>query len=220
MKKLIVFLICITLFGCAAKEDLSKDLDKVFSNDQVEEKVRRNSYSHYLDYYLPSDINELEGDMLTNYFTYNDSRFIMDVNISGIVNDRYYPDENIDNEGFFDEGRLVYTHKGVYRDNEGLDHEYLYDVYGYEDHYLTYFVSKDLIFYGYAMEGDVVALSSRILLMAKGTTVREDDVAAGYSLKNEIDYEKKQVNLFETIMPVNGNVNDLVIGHQEEVYPQ
>ena len=40
-------------------------------------------------------------------------------------------------------------------------------------------------------------------------------IGAAYSKRNEVDYEKKQVNLFETIMPVNGNVNDLVIGKED-----
>ena len=207
-----ILLLCIVLFGCSSGSDLNSQLDKVFSADRKEETLRRNNYSTYLDYYLPSDIFELESGMLTNYFLYDDSRLIMDVNVSGIVNDRYYPEEQIKDEGFFDEDKLVYAHSGVYVDNEGSEHEYLYKVYGYEENYLTYFVSRDLIFYGYAEKEDVVGLSSRILLLAKGTIVREDAVAAGYSLKNEIDYEKKQVNLFETIMPVNGNVNDFVIG--------
>ncbi|MBO5526447.1 MAG: hypothetical protein J5946_00230, partial [Erysipelotrichaceae bacterium] len=77
------------------------------------------------------------------------------------------------------------------------------------------FASKDLLFYGYGTRSDIVAVSSRILLMAKGAIVRENDVIAAYSKRNEVDYEKKQVNLFETIMPVNGNVNDLVIGKED-----
>ena len=207
---------CICLYGCAQSLDLETELDQVFSAELVQEKVRRNNYSRYLDYYLPSDLHEVEGDMLTNYFSYNDSCFIMDVNISGIVNDRYYPDQKPGDEGFFDEQRLVYYRAGTYRDNEGNEREYQYKVYGYDGEYLSYFFSKDLIFYGYATPDDIVPMSSRILLMAKGTIVREDDVAAGYSLKNEIDYEKKQVNLFETIMPVNGNVNDFFVSDDQE----
>ncbi len=207
---------CICLYGCAQSLDLETELDQVFSAELVQEKVRRNNYSRYLDYYLPSDLHEVEGDMLTNYFSYNDSCFIMDVNISGIVNDRYYPDQKLGDEGFFDEQRLVYYRAGTYKDNEGNEQKYQYKVYGYDGEYLSYFFSKDLIFYGYATPDDIVPMSSRILLMAKGTIVREDDVAAGYSLKNEIDYEKKQVNLFETIMPVNGNVNDFFVSDDQE----
>ena len=53
-------------------------------------------------------------------------------------------------------------------------------------------------------------------VMAKGAEVRKSDVVANYSLRDEIDFEKQQVNLFETIMPVNGNVNEFLINRQEE----
>ena len=51
--------------------------------------------------------------------------------------------------------------------------------------------------------------------MAKSAAVRENDVISAYSSKTEVDYEKKQVNLFETIMPVNGNVNDFMVDKEE-----
>ena len=52
--------------------------------------------------------------------------------------------------------------------------------------------------------------------MAKGVHVKEEEVIADYSLKDVIDYEKKQVNLFETIMPVNGNINDFLVDKKDE----
>ena len=195
--------------------DLKGELDQVFSTEMNWDRIRRNNYSTYIDYYVPSDTGELDGDRLSDSFSYNHSRFIMDVNISGIINDRYYPDLSFDSEGFFDESRLLYSRSSTYLDADGFKHEYTYRVYDYEGRYLTYFVSKDLIFYGFAYEDDLLGMTSRILLMAKGAVVRHDDVVANYSLRDEIDFEKKQVNLFETIMPVNGNVNDFLIEKQE-----
>lgn len=215
MRRVIVFLLCIILCGCTASEDLSSELDAVFSSEQSNERIRRNNYSHYVDYYLPSDTGELEGNELSSCFSYNSSNFVMDVNISGIINDRYYPEAGLTNEDFFDKSKLVYERRSAYVDAEGQSRDFLYRVYSYEDHYLSYFASKDLLFYGYGTRSDIVAVSSRILLMAKGAIVRENDVIAAYSKRNEVDYEKKQVNLFETIMPVNGNVNDLVIGKED-----
>ena len=196
--------------------DLYEDLDQVFSKDRQVEKIRQNNYSEYIDYYLPSDTTELESGKLSDSFVFNRSCFIMDVNVAGILNGKYYPEEYYGNEGFFDPEKLVFENEGIYHDVSGEENEYFYRVYSYEDRYLTYFVSRQLIFYGYAYEEDLVGLSSRILLMAKGTTIRQDDVISNFSLRDEIDFEKKQVNLFETIMPVNGNVNDLMIPSQEE----
>ncbi|MBR4421082.1 MAG: hypothetical protein IKS69_00935, partial [Erysipelotrichaceae bacterium] len=62
----------------------------------------------------------------------------------------------------------------------------------------------------------LVPVSSRILLMAKGISISNDDIIANYSSKDVVDYHKKQVNLFETVMPVNGVVNDFLIGQESE----
>ena len=216
MKRFILFLVCILLCGCAPVQDLNASLDEAFSFEMSRDKIRRNNYSKYIDYYLPSDTSEFEGSDLSGCFVYDRSRFIMDVNVSGIINDKYYPELDQVDEGFFDKDKLVYTRSSSYIDVDGNVHDFLYRVYDYDDRYLTYFLSNDLIFYGYALEEDLVGLSSRILLMAKGAEVRKSDVVANYSLRDEIDFEKQQVNLFETIMPVNGNVNEFLINRQEE----
>ena len=195
--------------------DLKQRLDQIFSADQSDEMIRRNNYSLYVDYYLPSDTGEFEGDALSSRFSYNSSNFVMDINISGIVNERYYKQEALSDEGFFDEDKLVYEHKGVYTDTEGTGHDYTYKVYSYDDKYLSYFFSRELLFYGYSNRSDIEAISSRILLMAKSASVRDNDVISAFSSKTEVDYQKKQVNLFETIMPVNGNVNDFLINKED-----
>ena len=215
MKKIIIFLLVILLSGCVARGDLKEELDAVFSSDNEAQTIRRNNYSSFVDYYVPSDTGELEGTLLSSSFVYNESRFVMDVNVSGILNDKYYKNIKLADEGFFDNSRKVYERQSTYIDSDGKSHEYIYNVFEYDDRFLSYFASKDLVFYGYATDSDIVNLSSRILLMAKGATVRENDVIASYSSRNEIDYEKKQVNLFETIMPVNGNVNDFLIGRED-----
>ena len=51
-----------------------------------------------------------------------------------------------------------------------------------------------------------------MLLMARSALVRSEGIISAYSSKEVIDYEKQQVNLFETIMPVNGQINDFLIG--------
>ena len=215
MKKIVIFLLVILLSGCAGKGDLKQELDAVFSADSKVQTIRRNNYSSFIDYYVPSDTGELEGTKLSSNFSYNESRFVMDINVSGIINDRYYRNLKLADEGFFDDARKVYARQSSYVDSDGSSHEYIYKVYEYDDRYLSYFASKELVFYGYATAADIVNLSSRILLMAKGATVRENDVIASYSSRNEIDYEKKQVNLFETIMPVNGNVNDFLVDRED-----
>ena len=207
---------CILLCSCApASEDIRTELNAVFKTENVRETIRRNNYSDYIDYYVPSDTSQMECSTLASRFSYNNASFIMEVNVSGIINERYYPEEELAQEDFFDDSKLIYFRKSTYTDTDGNEHDYLYKVYSYGDEVLSCFTSRDLIFYGYGNKGDLIAMSSRILLMAKGAVVRGNDVISAYSSKNEVDYEKKQVNLFETIMPVNGNVSDFMIDKEE-----
>ena len=211
-----MLLLCFFLFACSGKIDLLSQLDAVFTKEAKAMKIRKNNYTDYVDYYLPSDLSEEESGKLSNTFRYGESSVIMNVNIAGIINTKYYEEQDIVNEGFFDESRSLYRRNAYYLNTDGDSREYLYELYRYEDHYLLYFISPELVFYGYVSEEDVIPLTSRILLIAKSASVKDEDVIAVYSSKDVIDYQKKQVNLFETIMPVNGVIHDLMTDEAKE----
>ena len=211
MKKILILLLCLTMFGCAHKADIISRLDEVFASDGVKSSFPKNNYSRYIDYYVPSDVYQTDVDTLSITCDYNNAKLIMNVNVSGIISSKYYPETVFLDEGLFDQNRLIYQHTSEYLDDNDEHSVYQYMVYEYDDHYLTHFLSRDLVFYGYCDEYDLVNLSSKILQMAKSAKVKNDDVITVYSSKDVIDFEKKQVNLFETIMPVNGNINDFLI---------
>lgn len=215
MKKVLVFIICLLLVSCANNGDFSVLLNEIFNSDNDNILIRTNNYGQYIDYYLPSDVQQYHGDHLSNTFTYNGSKIIMDVNISAIINSKYYKDVKIADEGFFNDNELIYSIQGTYPKDE-KDIQYFYHIYQHYDNYLGYFVSDELIFYTYMVYEDIIPVSSRIFLMAKGVNVKNEQIIANYSSKDVIDYQKKQVNLFETVMPVNGVVEDFMINHNEE----
>ena len=211
VKKLFLILMVLILWGCASTKNISLQLDDVFSNEEYYSLIRTNNYTKYINYYLPSDVQELDDENLSYIFTYNRSKIIMDVNVSGIINSKYYETYAIKNEGFFDKGKMIYSHEGNYPNSKEELIPYFYQVYNHDDDYLAYFMSKELIFYVYSNVEDIVPVTSRILLMAKGANIDDDNIIYQFSSKDVIDYEKKQVNMFEAIMPVNGNINDFLI---------
>lgn len=211
MKKIMLVVLCFVLWGCASKIDIQSRMDEVFAEDMSKKFFRKNNYSEYIDYYTPSDVHEIGTDTLSTTYEYSNARIIMNVNVAGIISAKYYPETVFLDEGFFDQARLVYQHTSEFLNaNEAYD-VYRYLVYEYEDRFLTCFLSRDLVFYGYCDEFDLPGMSSKILQMAKSANVKSEDVVINYSSKDVIDYEKKQVNLFETTMPVNGNINDFLI---------
>ena len=204
-------MICLILCSCMKITDLSQSLSEAFELEQDTSAIRRNNYTDYVDYYLPSDMQEFDCDEISHVFVFNRSKIIMDINIAGIINAKYYSDVRIGDEGFFDKDRLVFQRESSFLKTDETGYPYLCNIYNYEDDYLLYFVCEDAIFYGYSNQEDLVPLCSRILLIAKSLNVDHTDIIADYSFKDVIDYQKKQVNLFETIMPVNGNINDFLL---------
>ena len=212
IKKIILLLLCMILCGCMETEDLEDKLPDAFASEKDELSIHRNNYTDYIDYYLPSDMQEYDCNEISHVFVFNRSKIIMDVNISGIINAKYYSDIVVNDEGFFDPDKLFFSRESSFRKNDETEHLYLCKIYSYEESYLLYFVCEDAIFYAYTNREDLLPLSSRILLIAKSLNVDNDDIIADFSFKDVIDYQKKQVNLFETIMPVNGNINEFLIG--------
>ena len=211
MKKLIIVFICVLLCSCNTSTNIRSSIDEVLSVDNQIITLRRNNYADYIDYYLPSDVYEYSCDKLAYTFNYDESRIVMDINIPGILNSEYYPNKDIVDEGFFDKNKLVYKHTSTYLDMDNNPHDYFLNIYEYRKQYLVYFVSRELVFYGYCDEKDLIQVCSKIILIAKSSSVKNEDVLANYSTKDVIDYEKKNINLFETIMPVNGDIHDFLV---------
>ena len=204
------------LCGCMDQSDLESKLPDAFAAESDVMAIRRNNYTDYIDYYLPSDMQEFDCNEISHVFVYNKSKLIMDINISGIINAKYYSDIIVNDEGFFDPDKLYFAQESSFMKADETEHPYLCKIYSYEEGYLLYFVCEDAIFYGYVNGEDLLPLCSRVLLIAKSLKVDNEDIIADFSFKDVIDYQKKPVNLFETIMPVNGNINEFLIGQNDD----
>lgn len=204
------------LSSCANKEDINSQLENVFNKDFVFNN-RVNNYTDYIEYYVPSDVNEQEVDHLSFSFNGNDFGFIMNINVASIINKEYYNNLSLNDEGFFDENKLIYNRIGSFNNNDAQIIDYFIKVYQYDDEYLMYFVTNELNFYGHAKNDSVGLLANKIIQMAGTCTVNNDKVLEDFSSINVIDYEKKTVNLFESIYPVDGRIEDLMVDKDAKV---
>lgn len=212
MKKILILLLCLLLSSCSLLNTLDiTNLEDVFSRDQEYLKIRRNEYSDYYEYYLPSDMVIYSYESLSSVMQYNDSKIIANINISGILNNRYYGDSMIQNEGYFDSSKLVFQKESFLLNMDEEEVEYKAYVYDYGDKYFVYLISKDITIYSYANRNDIVPVCSRLLLFMKSVSVNETYIMEDFSNRDVIELEKKQLNLFETVRPVNGVVNDMMV---------
>lgn len=196
--------------------DVNDQLDSVLNKEFVFNN-RKNNYTNYIEYFVPSDINEQEVDALSFSFNGDGYGFIMNINVTSIINKEYYDNQTLNDEGFFDENKLIYNKSGSFTNVDGKVVDYFIKTYQYDSEYLVYFVTNELNFYGHSMSDKVGLLADKIIQMAGTCAVNETKVLEDYSSIDVIDYEKKAVNLFESIYPVEGRIEDLMVDKEPKV---
>ena len=210
VKKLLIIAMLLVFSACSNSYDVKKNLDEIFDDTTSLITVRQNNYSTYMDYYLPSDMEEVECTKEACIFSFRDSYMILNINASDIINSQYYSDEVLSDDGFFSEEKLFYSIKGQYRDHNDELHEFFFKGYEIDECYLLQLKSIDVNIYGYASKKDAGDLAKKMLLMCRSVSVKRDSIVALYSSKDVIDYEKTAIDLFEYIVPVNGQLDELL----------
>ena len=216
MKKVLVLLISLLLCGCANTNSMESQLDSVFNNEE-NIKVRVNNYTNYIEYYLPSDVNEENSEPLSYVFSIDDGKLVMNINISNILNKDYYKQTVLTDEGFFDESKLFYSKAGEYLNNNKQNIRYFFKAYDYDDECLLYFVSDNVNFYGYCDYDKASLMASKILQIAKACNVHEDRVLNDFSTTDVIDYQRSTIDLFEKTLPKDGPVDEFIIETNKQV---
>ena len=191
------------------------NFDAIFA-DGINVNTRSNNYTDYLEYYLPSDVVEDSSDELSYSFCIDKNRFVMNINVSNIINYKYYYSKYNADEGFFDEDKLVYSIEDeLYRGSTKV--KFIFKAYEYEDKCLLYFSSRDVNAYGYTNKQDAVLLAKKMIQVAASADVDNDKIIADFSSMDVIDYQKSVDNLFGSYFPTDGRIDDLMIDKTQEV---
>lgn len=216
MKKVLLILICLILCSCSNNDSIETQLKSVFE-DATNENVRTNNYTEYIEYYIPSDVNEVANDKLSYVFDIDGCGVIMNINISGIINKQYYEEDSLLDEGYFDENKLVYSYGGEYINGNDETVQYFVKAYEYERECMLYLVTNEVNLYGKCGKHEAKLVGEKMFKMAKACNVNEDRIINDFSSKDVIDYKKSTVNLFENIFPVEGRVEDLMVDNTPKV---
>lgn len=214
MKKFFVILVVLLLVGCAQTNDLNQELDAMLEKTASEPyNFIQNHHSLFYDYYLPSDTYALNRNENGAIFSVNHYEILMNLNTINILqaeDDEFYYDD-----GFFKTEYRIYHKVGVYDDYNLNPQQYCLDVYRIEEEHLVVLSTAVMNYYAYVFEQEVVDAAKHMLMLARNVTILKDDIIKAYSNENIVDYQKKQINLFETIVPKEGRLEDLVI---EDLY--
>lgn len=219
MKKIFV-LLCLFIFTACNNSNINVNLDYLFSSIDTISKYTANNTLKFYSYYLPSDVGEEEVNSDSITLKYGESTIIMNLNIADIINNKYYSDSLVDDEGFYNKDNLIYEKTGTYKVSDNLSKKYLYKLYDYDEYYALYLKTNDNIFYGNVAKGEVKEVTRQLLIITKSIEVNDELVISTYSSKDTIDYQKKQIDLFNYSMPTSGTLSEMLtddatVGNQE-----
>ena len=212
-KRLFLCLVLFLLSACVSNDDasLKSDLDAFF--DKVEDitTCQTNNDMTLYSYYLPSSMGEEEVDSDSVTLKYGDSKIIMNLNVADIINAQYYDDQYLSDDGFFNEDYLFYEKSGSYLSYDEIEKQYIYRLYKYDDEYVLHLKTSDMNYYGNVKVSDIRDVTSELFVIAKSTKVNNEEVINIYSNKEIISYQKKQINLFDAVLPNNGELSDMLV---------
>lgn len=215
-KFILALCLLIGLTGCSSAENIENRIEEtVIKEENTVYKARINTVGDYFSYYLPADCYRRESDNLSSVIDFMAGHIVLNLNIKDIIADRYYYENMLNNDGLFSENRLVYSKSSEMLKSEDEKLRYDLFVYSLDGEYLIHLQTRELQMYGYSFKGDLIETVRHMMIIAKNTEVMSDNVIDSFSAKDVIDYEKKQVNLFNYVIPSSGYVQELLKGYEE-----
>ena len=135
----------------------------------------------------------------------------MNLNVSSIVNSKYYEGKNI---SLIPEGMEVLAKSaGRFADFLGEEHPFEVTLYRMNDEVFTYMRTDLLEFFSISSELPALQTAETMIRIARTVRVDRDAVIAAYSSRQEINYERKRLELFQNVVPENGVIDELFEGN-------
>ncbi len=208
MKKYLICILLVLLCGCSSNSSLDESLDSLLNNVDSISTNRPNNTLVYYSYYLPSDMGQEDGDDCV-ILSFLDSKIIMSLNVKEIINNKYYQSSYMQGSALFNQDYLIYTKQDSYSTLSNQSKDYIYRLYKINESYVIELETSDLSFLAYG-DSNIKDLSRHLFIIAKSVNVDTDLVISAYSSKSVVDYQKKQIDLFDSIKPTTGSLSDLL----------
>lgn len=223
MKKIVKVLLLVQLLILTGCNVYSESINDIL-NRKIEYAftlpAQKPSYNHnYYSYYIEPSVGRITSYETSNVFKYLDNKFILNLNVSGIISSAYYP-----NQLFFDlrlsDLTQLANHSGTYTDYEGANHPYDIGIYQIQDGALTLFQSDTLDFYAVSGNYEATDLAFIMMKIARSVRVNEQLVVGSFSTQQLISNKRETIQLFQNLAPESGVIDQLLIDTEEVMNQQ
>lgn len=206
MKKVVlVFLLCM-LTACAESQDVRGEIAETVA-DFKETVCFKESNHHklYYNYYVPRDIYLAESNKTYSIFHYNKIKILLNIDIARIINTKYYPEMYLTRDQSRESKNLIYATQDIYQKSLFELH-----VYRYDDYYLLHLNMHNANLTALVRSNYVGGTLRKMLELAANVKVDAAAVIKNYYTHGVIANQKKPVDLFEKVIPVDGVLADLL----------
>lgn len=223
MKKFWIVLSILMLCGCSAnpaglQNSLNQKIKKVIQQPAM---CIADNHKTLFSYYAEPSVGRIESTMTSNVFLIDNTEVVMNLDISSVINTKYYPDVLTEPKANGDEIVFISGQMGAC---DGNQYDYSVSVYllnngkyyvDVQTHYVNFYSAVD-----YVMIDDIVI---HMLKIARSVEVNELEVIIYYSSKPADEHQREQVDLFQQEIAESGRLDELLggvdAGHFEEDEP-
>ncbi len=209
MKKFFFLLAVILLCSCSATIHDPDSLLDDFENGYVFRGT--NVTGKYFSYYLPSDMYRFQSEQTGAVIEYNDSSILISLNIAGLLSREGAEMPLSLESGFYPEANLVFNREGDFINRGGQREPYLCSIYRFDGRDLIVLRTQGFKIYSFTNEQEQSDVLRHMLLLGKNAVYSHELIREDFSDTISIDYQKKQVDLFDIIIPKNGHLSDMII---------
>ncbi|MDO4193131.1 MAG: hypothetical protein Q4D24_07500 [Erysipelotrichaceae bacterium] len=205
---------CISLLmlaGCSTDRiDVASDVNRKLA-EAVEIPAHQPIYNStcYM-YYKEPYVGRITSDLTSNVFSLNGTQFVMNLNVPGIINKAYYPGQTVGGMNVKGASIILET-AGKYENYDGEQQTYVCRIYRSSSSYVTIMTTDYGEFFAVSKHYEVAPLAYEMLVIAKSLDVDTSEVLDRYSSHSVISYQKKKLELFQNITPVNGVIDELFV---------
>ena len=211
MKKIwIVLLLAAVCAGCSVnasslERELKTSIDEVLSTPSA---CLADNHKTLFSYYAEPRLGRKTSTATSNVFLLDGEEIVMNLDISTVINSKYYPEVSNLKQKTGDE--LVYL-SGTYTDCHNESYEYALSVYQLANgKYYVDLQTQTVNFYSYLNYVMIEDAVIQMLKISRTVEINETEVISYYSSKPADEHEREQVNLFTEQISENGRLDELI----------
>lgn len=211
MKKIMAAVLCLLLCGCGTlRADPQARLNERIVQAQSWMVAKPNYTKRYYSYYGGPDLGRLGSDMTSNRFSSGGIQFVMNLDVSGIINEKYY-DEIKGTQLKPDPSRIIASSKGSYEDTQGNEYPFEVSVCGIGSDYAVLLHAGYLDFCAVCDLFSTADIAREMLLLARSVRISREEVLKDFTILESISYEGEKIKLFDDMAPESGSIEELFV---------